>query len=178
MTPVVSYTMMGSTTCSSSTTPAALLPVREILAGGMAPGEIPPFNAAGVVLEEQVVDPIKALAVGILAGIANAFNYDQPYRGQYHFSPQENCTGCSSQCVRSLLVAWPQERFPHSMPPGLYWKNSVDVKNTSGFGKNGKTPIVAMYTSFVRQSHWKIIPSLVTGLEASYVVQVIPSSRL
>jgi hypothetical protein len=47
MTPVVSYTMMGSTTCSSS-----------ILAGGMAPGEIPPFNAAGVVLEEQVVDPI------------------------------------------------------------------------------------------------------------------------
>ena len=35
-----------------------LLPVREILAGCMAPGQIPPLNAARVVLEEEMVDLI------------------------------------------------------------------------------------------------------------------------
>lgn len=35
----------------------------------------------------------------------------------------KSAMGCWSQWVKSLLVAWPQDILPHSMPPGLYWKN-------------------------------------------------------
>jgi hypothetical protein len=86
-----------------------------------------------------MVHIIKALAVGILAGIANAFNYDQPYRGQYHFSPQENwindpsgllyharqnthCKGlddmnhCNSNLALCKLIASKVSRTPWSVP--------------------------------------------------------------
>ena len=31
-------------------------------------------------------------------------------------------TGCSFQCTRSVLVAWPQDMLPQTLPSGLYWK--------------------------------------------------------
>ncbi|KAJ5853789.1 hypothetical protein N7534_006332 [Penicillium rubens] len=131
-----------------------------------------------------MVHIIKALAVGILAGIANAFNYDQPYRGQYHFSPQENWINDPSGLlyhdgIYHLFfqynpggIEWGNLSWGHATSKDLtHWEEQpvallargyggnvtemyftgsavVDVKNTSGFGKNGKTPIVAMYTSF------------------------------
>jgi hypothetical protein len=30
-------------------------------------------------------------------------------------------SGCSVQCVRSVLVAWPQLMLPQRVPCGLYW---------------------------------------------------------
>jgi levanase/fructan beta-fructosidase len=40
----------------------------------------------------------------------------------------------------------------------MYFSGSVvvDVNNTSGFGKDGQTPMVAMYTSYVRPPHHQI----------------------
>ncbi|KZN87917.1 Extracellular exo-inulinase inuE [Penicillium chrysogenum] len=132
----------------------------------------------------NAVHIIKALAVGILAGIANAFNYDQPYRGQYHFSPQENWINDPSGLlyhdgIYHLFfqynpggIEWGNLSWGHATSKDLtHWEEQpvallargyggnvtemyftgsavVDMKNTSGFGKNGKTPIVAMYTSF------------------------------
>lgn len=139
-----------------------------------------------------MVHIIKALAVGILAGIANAFNYDQPYRGQYHFSPQENWINDPSGLlyhdgIYHLFfqynpggIEWGNLSWGHATSKDLtHWEEQpvallarghsgnvtemyftgsaiVDMNNTSGFRKDRKTPIVAMYTSFIRQSYQQI----------------------
>jgi levanase/fructan beta-fructosidase len=128
----------------------------------------------------------KALAVGILAGVAYAFNYDQPYRGQYHFSPQDHWMNDPNGLlyhngIYHLFfqynpggIQWGNMSWGHATSKDLtHWKEQpiallargyggnvtemyfsgsavVDVNNTSGFGKDGKTPIVAIYTSYVR----------------------------
>ncbi|GFF38042.1 levanase [Aspergillus udagawae] len=126
----------------------------------------------------------KALAVGILAGVTYAFNYDQPYRGQYHFSPQDHWMNDPNGLlyhngIYHLFfqynpggIQWGNMSWGHATSKDLtHWKEQpiallargyggnvtemyfsgsavVDVNNTSGFGKGGKTPIVAMYTSY------------------------------
>ncbi|RDH26745.1 Extracellular exo-inulinase inuE [Aspergillus welwitschiae] len=127
----------------------------------------------------------KVLAVCILAGIAYAFNYDQPYRGQYHFSPLENWMNDPNGLlyhngIYHLFfqynpggIQWGNLSWGHATSRDLtHWEEQpiallargyggnnitemyfsgsavADVNNTSGFGKNGKAPIVAMYTSY------------------------------
>ncbi|KAL1850499.1 hypothetical protein Plec18167_002333 [Paecilomyces lecythidis] len=126
----------------------------------------------------------KTLAAGLLAGIANAFNYDQPYRGQYHFSPQKNWMNDPNGLIyhdglyhlffqynpggsqwgniswghatSEDLTHWEQQpvallaRGYGSNVTEMYFSGSavVDANNTSGFGQDGKIPIVAMYTSY------------------------------
>ncbi|KAJ6086817.1 hypothetical protein N7467_005731 [Penicillium canescens] len=129
----------------------------------------------------------KTLAVGLLAGladIANAFNYDQPYRGQYHFSPQEHWMNDPNGLlyhngIYHLFfqynpggIQWGNMSWGHATSKDLtHWEQKpialrargyggnvtemyfsgsavVDLNNTSGFGKGGKAPMVAMYTSY------------------------------
>ncbi|PYH71112.1 glycoside hydrolase family 32 protein [Aspergillus vadensis CBS 113365] len=126
----------------------------------------------------------KALSVFMLMGITHAFNYDQPYRGQYHFSPQKNWMNDPNgllyhngtyhmffqynpggiewgniswgHAVSEDLTQWEEQpvallaRGFGSNVTEMYFSGSAvaDVNNTSGFGKDGKTPLVAMYTSY------------------------------
>lgn len=128
---------------------------------------------------------LKAVTVCALAGIAHAFNYDQPYRGQYHFSPQKNWMNDPNgllyhngtyhlffqynpggiewgniswgHATSEDLTHWEEQpvallaRGYGSDVTEMYFSGSAvaDVNNTSGFGKDGKTPLVAMYTSYV-----------------------------
>ena len=39
-------------------------------------------------------------------------------------------SGCSSQCTRSVLVAWPQLMLPQRVPCGLCWKNRCHVPSS------------------------------------------------
>ena len=135
----------------------------------------------------------KVLAVCILAGIAHALNYDQPYRGQYHFSPLENWMNDPNGLlyhngIYHLFfqynpggIQWGNLSWGHATSRDLtHWEEQpiallargyggnnitemyfsgsavADVNNTSGFGKDGKAPIVAMYTSYVH-THPQII---------------------
>ncbi|GLA23846.1 exoinulinase [Aspergillus phoenicis ATCC 13157] len=127
---------------------------------------------------------LKAVTVCALAGIAHAFNYDQPYRGQYHFSPQKNWMNDPNgllyhngtyhlffqynpggiewgniswgHATSEDLTHWEEQpvallaRGYGSDVTEMYFSGSAvaDVNNTSGFGKDGKTPLVAMYTSY------------------------------
>lgn len=127
----------------------------------------------------------KALSVCMLLGITHAFNYDQPYRGQYHFSPQKNWMNDPNgllyhngtyhlffqynpggiewgniswgHAISEDLTHWEEQpvallaRGFGSNVTEMYFSGSAvaDVNNTSGFGKDGKTPLVAMYTSYV-----------------------------
>ncbi|RAK82987.1 exo-inulinase [Aspergillus costaricaensis CBS 115574] len=126
----------------------------------------------------------KALSVCMLLGITHAFNYDQPYRGQYHFSPQKNWMNDPNgllyhngtyhlffqynpggiewgniswgHAISEDLTHWEEQpvallaRGFGSNVTEMYFSGSAvaDVNNTSGFGKDGKTPLVAMYTSY------------------------------
>ena len=129
----------------------------------------------------------KTLAVGLVAGIANAFSYDQPYRGQYHFSPQEHWMNDPNGLlyhngIYHLFfqynpggIQWGNMSWGHATSKDLtHWEQQpiallgnvtemffsgsavADVNNTSGFGKDGKTPMVAMYTSYVRPPRQQI----------------------
>ncbi|PYI11236.1 exoinulinase [Aspergillus sclerotiicarbonarius CBS 121057] len=126
----------------------------------------------------------KALAVCLLAGMANAFNYDQPYRGQYHFSPQEHWMNDPNGLLyhngtyhlffqyNPGGIQWGNISWGHATSQDLtHWEEQpvallargygdnvtemyfsgsaiADVNNTSGFGQDGKAPLVAMYTSY------------------------------
>ncbi|KAJ5376067.1 hypothetical protein N7509_012953 [Penicillium cosmopolitanum] len=125
-----------------------------------------------------------ALVAPLLAAIANAFNYDQPYRGQYHFSPKEHWMNDPNGLLyhdetyhlffqyNPGGIQWGNMSWGHATSKDLtHWEEQpiallargyggnvtemyfsgsavVDVDNTSGFGKDGKTPLVAMYTSY------------------------------
>jgi levanase/fructan beta-fructosidase len=127
----------------------------------------------------------QAFAFGLVAGITNAFNYDQPFRGQYHFSPEEHWMNDPNgllyhngvyhlyfqynpggiqwgnmswgHATSSDLTHWVQQpiallaRGYGGNVTEMYFSGSavIDEKNTSGFGKDGKTPLIAMYTSYV-----------------------------
>ncbi|KAJ5203507.1 exoinulinase [Penicillium cf. viridicatum] len=122
---------------------------------------------------------ITALAVGLLAAIANAFNYDQPYRDQYHFSPQKGWMNDPSGLLYHNGI---YHLFFQYNPGGIQWGNmswghatSKDLTHWEeprgpprpgiwrGFGKDGKTPIVAMYTSYYPFA--KTLPSGKTSQE-------------
>lgn len=132
-----------------------------------------------------MVQLTKAFAAGLSLGITNASNYDQPFRGQYHFSPQENWMNDPNGLVYHNGVyhlyfqynpggiQWGNMSWGHATSTDLtHWEQQpiallargyggnvtemyfsgsavVDADNTSGFGKDGKTPLVAMYTSYV-----------------------------
>ena len=137
----------------------------------------------------------KALSVCMLLGITHAFNYGQPYRGQYHFSPQKNWMNDPNgllyhngtyhlffqynpggiewgniswgHAISEDLTHWEEQpvallaRGFGSNVTEMYFSGSAvaDVNNTSGFGKDGKTPLVAMYTSYV-PTHSRTISSV------------------
>ncbi|CAI7659791.1 unnamed protein product [Penicillium pancosmium] len=124
------------------------------------------------------------LVVPLLAAIASAFNYDQPYRGQYHFSPKEHWMNDPNGLLyhdetyhlffqyNPGGIQWGNMSWGHATSKDLtHWEEQpiallargyggnvtemyfsgsavVDVDNTSGFGKDGKIPLVAMYTSY------------------------------
>ena len=107
----------------------------------------------------------------------NQLQYSEPYRSQYHFSPQEKWMNDPNGLVyhdgiyhlfyqyypddivwgpmywghatSKDMVHW--EHRPIALYPdehGLIFSGSavVDKDNTSGFGKNGKIPLVAIFT--------------------------------
>ncbi|GKZ30104.1 hypothetical protein AbraIFM66950_007798 [Aspergillus brasiliensis] len=126
----------------------------------------------------------KALTLCMLAGITHAFSYDQPYRGQYHFSPQKNWMNDPNGLLyhdgtyhlffqyNPGGIEWGNISWGHATSQDLtHWEEQpvallargyggtveemyfsgsavADVNNTSGFGKDGKIPLVAMYTSY------------------------------
>lgn len=78
------------------------------------------------------------------------------YRGEYHLFYQHNPYGWEwgnmhwGHATSRDLVHWAERRealYPDAM--GMMFSGSavVDWKNTSGFGKNGRPPIVLIYTS-------------------------------
>nr|WP_299387508.1 glycoside hydrolase family 32 protein [Allomuricauda sp.] len=106
-----------------------------------------------------------------------ADNYEEPYRPQYHFTPQEKWMNDPNglvyndgiyhlfyqyypddivwgpmhwgHAVSTDMVHW--EHKPIALFPdehGLIFSGSavVDKNNTSGFAKNGETPLVAVFT--------------------------------
>ncbi|KAL2861167.1 glycoside hydrolase family 32 protein [Aspergillus lucknowensis] len=125
---------------------------------------------------------LKTLALGGLASSVGAA-YMEPYRPQFHFSPQRNWMNDPNGLVfhdgvyhlfyqynpggdtwgamswghatSSDLAHWTQQPialqargFPDAITE-MYFSGTVvvDEDNTSGFGEDGKTPLVAMYTS-------------------------------
>jgi beta-fructofuranosidase/levanase len=87
------------------------------------------------------------------------------YKGIYHMFYQYNPDGASATSwghATSLdLTHWEQQPiallargYPTNVTE-LFWSGSAvaDVDNKSGFGHNGKIPLVAMYTSNVGSLH-------------------------
>jgi len=107
---------------------------------------------------------------------SNDTAYTQPYRNQVHFSPRQNWTNDPNGLVfyegeyhlffqhNPLGIRWGHMTWGHAVSPDLmHWKELspaitedtvmafsgsvvVDERNTSGFGRDGKVPLVAVYT--------------------------------
>lgn len=107
----------------------------------------------------------------------NQLQYSEPYRSQYHFSPQEKWMNDPNGLVYHdgiyhLFyqyypddIVWGPMHWGHATSKDMvYWEHRpialypdehglifsgsavVDKDNTSGFGKNGKIPLVAIFT--------------------------------
>ncbi|KAJ5317431.1 hypothetical protein PENANT_c074G01825 [Penicillium antarcticum] len=123
------------------------------------------------------------MALGLLASSASGLNYTEPYRPQYHFSPnkgwmndptgllyhdgtyhlffQYNPGGIEwgnmswGHATSEDLTHWEEQPvaflargYPNNVTEMFFTGSAVaDVNNTSGFGVDGKIPLVAMYTS-------------------------------
>lgn len=118
------------------------------------------------------------LVTGCLQGQNKPADYQEPYRPQVHFSPQEKWMNDPNGMVYNKgiyhlfyqfypkaatwgpmhwghaeskdMIHWQQKPialYPDSL--GYIFSGSavVDVNNTSGFGKNGLVPLVAMFTN-------------------------------
>ncbi|KAI8932539.1 hypothetical protein NX059_010714 [Plenodomus lindquistii] len=132
---------------------------------------------------------LRTLALGLFASqAALAQTYTEPYRPQYHFTPEKNWMndpngliynngvyhvfyqynpggitwGAMSwgHATSSDLIHWEHQPvallargFPNNITEMYFSGTTVaDTNNTSGFGTNGTTPLVAMYTSYFPQA--------------------------
>jgi levanase len=111
------------------------------------------------------------------APAADTPSYSEPFRPQYHFTPQKNWMNDPNGLVfyeneyhlfyqyNPFGDKWGHMSWGHTVSPDtIHWKHLpvalpeengvmifsgsavVDWKNSSGFGKNGKPPLVAIYT--------------------------------
>jgi fructan beta-fructosidase len=123
-----------------------------------------------------------ALAAALIATpVARAADdphyYDEPFRPQFHFTPERNWMNDPNGCVffdgewhlfyqyNPAGDTWGHMSWGHAVSPDLLrWKHLpvalpeengvmifsgsavVDHRNTSGFGKDGNPPLVAIYT--------------------------------
>lgn len=97
--------------------------------------------------------------------------YTERYRPQYHFSPRKGWIGDPDGLIRHRgvyhlfwwghatstdLVHWQQQPDPMQGDDGsfVYYTGSVvvDAANTSGLGREGVPPLVAVYTAHDRQT--------------------------
>ena len=127
-----------------------------------------------------------ALLFGLaLVHPVSAQSYTEPYRPQYHFTPEKNWMNDPNGLLYYNDVyhlfyqynpggtTWGAMSWGHATSPDLtHWEHQpvallargfpdeitemffsgtaiADVDNTSGFGQNGKVPLIAMYTSYV-----------------------------
>jgi sucrose-6-phosphate hydrolase SacC (GH32 family) len=120
------------------------------------------------------------LAVAVLTACAAPKDYySEPFRPQYHFTPERNWMNDPNGMVfyegeyhlfyqyNPFGDKWGHMSWGHAVSPDMvHWKHLplalaeedgvmifsgsavVDWKNTSGFGKDGKPPLVAIYTGY------------------------------
>ncbi len=122
-------------------------------------------------------------AVGValltaVAAVAQTATYREPYRPQFHFTPEINWTNDPNGLVfhdgewhlfyqyNPFGNVWGHMSWGHAVSEDLFsWKHLpvavpeadgvmafsgsavTDILNTSGFGRDGKAPLVAIYTS-------------------------------
>jgi sucrose-6-phosphate hydrolase SacC (GH32 family) len=123
-----------------------------------------------------------AAFLGGVAGHAFAANdnyYSEPFRPQYHFTPEKNWMNDPNGMVfyegeyhlfyqyNPFGDKWGHMSWAHAVSPDMvHWKHLplalaeedgvmifsgsavVDWKNSSGFGKDGRPPLVAIYTGY------------------------------
>jgi sucrose-6-phosphate hydrolase SacC (GH32 family) len=129
----------------------------------------------------SVSSSLRAFATGLLiiAGTEayGADRYTEPYRPQFHFTPEQNWMNDPNGMLyfegeyhlfyqyNPFGNKWGHMSWGHAVSPDLvHWEHLplaipekdgimifsgsavVDAKNTSGFGKDGKPPLVAIYT--------------------------------
>jgi sucrose-6-phosphate hydrolase SacC (GH32 family) len=119
------------------------------------------------------------LAVVFTASAAPQGYYDEPFRPQYHFTPEKNWMNDPNGMVfyegeyhlfyqyNPFGDKWGHMSWGHAVSSDMvHWKHLplalaeedgvmifsgsavVDWKNSSGFGMNGKPPLVAIYTGY------------------------------
>ncbi|KAJ5918158.1 exoinulinase InuD [Penicillium verhagenii] len=107
---------------------------------------------------------------------AKSTTYDELYRPQYHFSPAKNWMNDPNggetwgniswgHATSRDLTHWEQQPvallargYPKNVTEMFFSGSAVaDNDNTSGFGINGKIPLVAMYTSYY--PYEQVLPS-------------------
>lgn len=116
---------------------------------------------------------------GVRVQAASVGYYSEPFRPQYHFSPEKNWMNDPNGMVyyegeyhlfyqyNPFGDKWGHMSWGHAVSPDMvHWKHLplalpeadnvmifsgsavVDWKNTSGFGTDGKPPMVAIYTGY------------------------------
>lgn len=126
----------------------------------------------------SIVGAVVAILIVMRAGaVDNPAYYNEPFRPQFHFTPEKNWMNDPNGCVFFDGVyhlfyqynpqgdTWGHMSWGHAVSPDLVrWQHLpvalreengvmifsgsavVDQKNTSGFGRDGKPPLVAIYT--------------------------------
>lgn len=151
--------------------------------GCLARGGKTGWHLAGVKRELQFwkrqmsLAAISSLLIGLVGNSVRATDYSEPFRPQYHFTPEKNWMNDPNGLVfyegeyhlfyqyNPFGDKWGHMSWAHAVSPDLvHWKHLplalaeengvmifsgsavVDWKNSSGFGKDGRPPLVAIYT--------------------------------
>jgi sucrose-6-phosphate hydrolase SacC (GH32 family) len=126
----------------------------------------------------RVLSAASLFAIGLVSASANPpGEYSEPFRPQYHFTPEENWMNDPNGLVyyegeyhlfyqyNPFGNKWGHMSWGHAVSPDMvHWKHLplalpaadgvmifsgsavIDWHNSSGFGKNGQPPMVAIYT--------------------------------